>query len=370
MKRIKNDKIEKIDFTNTNFSIVDVKKAKKKKIVRTILISCICFVITIFSSLAFLLYGPYKNFREWLITTAMSTMNHQYLATIFYSDSVINGVLSQNRVIESNDTTDTDIIEIVNVNTNVKSYKNKYEEEILKKENDNDLYKLIEFEGNGYYAHLVVIYNPSKVKVATTSYLGSNGQYLTTMAKNNNAVVAINGGGFYDPDWNSTGGNPHGIVIKDGKIIWNGSKASVGGGLIGFTNDNKLILGKMTAEEALEKGVRDALEFGPFLIVNGKSSFIKGNGGWGTAPRTAIGQRKDGIVLFLVIDGRTLKYPGASMVDLTEIMERYGAYNAVNLDGGTSSGLVINNELINHPINGNGANKTRPIPTAFIVTNE
>ena len=338
MKRIKNDQIEKIDFTTTNFSIVDVKKAKKKKIVRTILISCICFVITIFSSLAFLLYGPYKNFRQWLITTAMSTMNHQYLATIFYSDNVINSVLNENKVIENNDITDTDIIKIVDVDTNIKSYKNKYEEEILKKDNENDLYKLIEFEGNGYYAHLVAIYDPSKVKVATTSYLGSKGQYLTTISKNNNAVISINGGGFYDPDYNS--------------------------------NDNKLILGKMTAEEAIEKGVRDALEFGPFLIVNGKSSFIKGNGGWGTAPRTAIGQRKDGIVLFLVIDGRTLKYPGASMVDLTEIMERYGAYNAVNLDGGTSSGLVINNELINHPINGNGANKTRPIPTAFIVTNE
>lgn len=371
-KRENNNKeVEILEFTNTNFSIIDdIRRSKKKKKIKTIVITIICIVATLTSSFLFLLYGPYNKFREWLITTAMTTMNHQYLATIFYSDKVINEVLSKNDIIENDDTTDTDSIKIVDVNSNIKSYKNKYEEEILTKDNENDLYKLIEFEGDGYFAHLVVIYDPSKIKVATTAYLGSSGQYLTTMAKENNAVVAINGSGFYDPDWNSSGGYPHGIVIKNGEIVWDAEKASVGGGIIGFTKDNKLVLGKMTAEEAIDKGIRDALEFGPFLIVNGKASFIKGNGGWGTAPRTAIGQRQDGIVLFLVIDGRTLKYPGASMVDLTEIMERYGAYNAVNLDGGTSSGLVINNELINNPVNSYGAKKTRPIPTAFIVTND
>ena len=133
------------------------------------------------------------------------------------------------------------------------------------------------------------------------------------------------------------------------------------------TEDDKLILGKMTAKEALNKGVRDAVTFGPFLIVNGKPSFIKGNGGWGTAPRSAIGQRKDGIVLFLVIDGRMVGRPGADMVDLTEIMQNYGAYNAANLDGGTSCGLVVNGELINDPVNGNGKHKTRMIATGFIV---
>ena len=123
----------------------------------------------------------------------------------------------------------------------------------------------------------------------------------------------------------------------------------------------------MTAKEALNKGVRDAVTFGPFLIVNGKPSFIKGNGGWGTAPRSAIGQRKDGIVLFLVIDGRMIGRPGADMVDLTEIMQNYGAYNAANLDGGTSCGLVVEGELINDPVNGNGKHKTRMIATGFIV---
>ena len=125
----------------------------------------------------------------------------------------------------------------------------------------------------------------------------------------------------------------------------------------------------MTAEQAVKAGIRDAVDFGPFLIVNGKPSFVKGNGGWGSAPRSAIAQRKDGIVLFLVMDGRDYAHgiAGADMVDLTEILLNYGAYNAANLDGGTSCGLVIDNKLVNKPINGNGQNLTRAIPNAWIA---
>ena len=120
--------------------------------------------------------------------------------------------------------------------------------------------------------------------MATASNMNSHGEMLTTIAKKNNAVVAINASGFYDPGYVGNGGKPHGAVIQNGKIVSNLPKLNVGGGIVGFTKDNKLIMGKMTAEEALNQGVRDAVEFGPFLIVNGEPSFIKGNGGWGTAP--------------------------------------------------------------------------------------
>ena len=123
---------------------------------------------------------------------------------------------------------------------------------------------------------------------------------------------------------------------------------------------------QMKKEEALKKGYRDAIEFGPYLIVNGKRSFIKGNGGWGIAPRTAIGQREDGIVLFLVINGRLADSIGADMVDLTDIMENYGAINAANLDGGSSSELVIKNKIINKPVAG-GEKGLRNMPTFWIV---
>ena len=123
----------------------------------------------------------------------------------------------------------------------------------------------------------------------------------------------------------------------------------------------------MSAEQAIAQGVRDAVEFGPFLIVNGKASSVLGNGGWGIAPRTAIGQRRDGIVLMLVINGRLATSLGADMIDLTDIMERYGAYNAANLDGGTSSVLVVGDTIVNDPIDSTGAHKTRPIATGFVL---
>lgn len=140
----------------------------------------------------------------------------------------------------------------------------------------------------------------------------------------------------------------------------------MGGGFIGFTKENKLILGNMSKDEAVSLGYRDAIEFGPYLIVNGKRSFIKGNGGWGIAPRSAIGQRKDGIVLFLVINGRLASSIGADLVDVTDIMYNYGAYNAANLDGGSSSELVIKNKIINTPVAG-GDQGLRNMPTFWVV---
>ena len=340
------------------------KKPMKKWKKKLLTIILILFIVGGSSGL-FLLYGPWHGFRDWLITTAMTTLNHQWLATMFYSDETIAEVLGNNTVIESGEDTNTDEVEIVS-NLNTTQYANEYEKAILQKDAGNDLYKVIEISGKGYTGHLVAVYDPSKISVCTTKYLGTKGQYIVDMAKENNAVVAINGGGFVDPNYNSLGGVPQGTVIKNGKIVSNRTFKKTGG-IIGFTKDNKLILARMTANEAIKNGVRDAVSFGPFLIVNGKASFIKGNGGWGEAPRTAIGQRKDGIVLFLVIDGRMVGRPGADMVDLTEIMQKYGAYNAANLDCGTSCGLVVNGQLINDPVNGNGKHKTRMIATGFIV---
>ena len=340
------------------------KQPMKKWKKRLLTIILILFIVGGSSGL-FLLYGPWHGFRDWLITTAMTTLNHQWIATMFYSDETIAEVLGNNVVIESGEDTNTDEVEIIsNINSN--QYANEYEKAILQKDAGNDLYKVIKISGKGYTGHLVAVYDPSKISVCTTKYLGTKGQYIVDMAKENNAVVAINGGGFVDPNYNSLGGVPQGTVIKNGKIVINRTFKKTGG-IIGFTKDNKLILARMTANEAIKNGVRDAVSFGPFLIVNGKASFIKGNGGWGEAPRTAIGQRKDGIVLFLVIDGRMVGRPGADMVDLTEIMQKYGAYNAANLDGGTSCGLVVNGQLINDPVNGNGKHKTRMIATGFIV---
>ena len=315
----------------------------------------------------FLLYGPWNGFRNWLVTTAMTTMTHQYFATWFYDDKVIEDILNNNKVIENGDSTDTDLI---NVTYGKKEeYENEYERQILEREDENNDYKIIEIEGKGYSGYLVAVYDPSRIKTVATAKLGTSGQYLTTMAKNNDALLAINGGGFNDPNFNSTGGSPLGITVCSGKYVTTDSYGG-SGGIIGFTEDDKLVLEKCSLSKAKALGIRDAVTFGPFLIVNGTPSKVLGNGGWGDAPRTVIGQRQDGIVLLLVIDGRRAGKMGADMDDLIEIMQRYGAYNAANLDGGTSSVLVVDNTIVNDPIDSNGAHKTRPISTGFILTKD
>ncbi len=339
-----------------------MKKWSLKK--KLIVIFSSLFVVGI-SGLLFLFYGPWDGFRNFWITSAMTTMNHQYLATWLYSDETIQKVLANNQIVEIDEVSDSNSIKIRKYSAKT-IYKNEYEKAVLTKDPGNDLYKVIPVSGTSYQGYLVAVYDPSRISVATTKYLGKYGESITTVAKRENAIIAMNAGGFYDPDWNSNGALPHGTVISNGKVVSDYEDARVGGGFICFTKENKLILGKMTKEEALAKGCRDAVEFGPYLIVNGKSSFIKGNGGWGIAPRTAIGQRKDGIVLMLVINGRIPSSIGADLVDLTEIMENYGAYNAANLDGGSSSELVINQKIVNTPVAG-GVDGLRDMPTFWIV---
>lgn len=342
-------------------------KASKVKSVFSVIwvLGTICCCVGLF-----LLYGPYSGFREWWITAAMTTMTHQYLAEWIYDDETIDEVLAKNKVVESSTPTDATQIDIVDYSKKeTVTYANEFERQILEKDNNNEDYKIIEIEGDGYSGYLAVIYDPSRVHTVTTKYLNSRGEYLVDMAKRVNALVAINGGGFVDPNFNSNGSTPCGITVSKGTMLtsatWNGT-----GGIIGFTDEDVLVLGKYSSAQVQALGIRDAVTFGPFLIVNGEASEVLGNGGWGNAPRTVIGQRKDGIVLFLVIDGRTISKPGADMDDLIEIMQNYGAYNAANLDGGTSSVMAVNGELINDPIDSTGAHKTRWIASGFYLAPE
>lgn len=334
------------------------KDTKKRDNIFMIILS-IGDVIAI--TVLFLLYGPYNGFRDWLVTTAMGTMNHQYLATTFYNMDRIEEILSHHSTVEPDFDTDTSLI-----TADENEYIDDYDREILDR-NKNDAYKIIEIDEDGYSGYLAAVYDPSKIKVTYSKNLGVTGEYLVDMAKREGAVLAINGGGFVDIEGKSNGGQALGTVISNGKIVSNYGRSHYGGGIVGFTNDNKLYLGKISANEAIAMGIRDAVEFGPFLIVNGKSSFINGNGGYGVHPRTAIAQRKDGIVLFLVIDGRSLKSKGADMNDLVKILLRYHAYNASNLDGGNSSVMVVNDKIINHPFNWDNREETRPIASGFVV---
>ena len=362
-------KDEEINLKTEKKEKVPKKKSKKNKkskgIIKKILITIAILIVIGVSTLGILLYGPYNGFRDWLITSAMTTMTHQWIAYLFYDEDTINAVMASNRVDEIQEDTDTNAIVVGVSEEPEKTYENEYEKAILEKNNPRDTYKIIEIEGKGYSGYLAAIYDPSKIHTLVTSKIGTSGQYLTTMAKNNKAVVAINGGGFDDPNYSSNAANPLGITYSKGKLLTSYYYAGAGG-IIGFDTNNKLVLSsKCTEQSAKSLKIRDAVTCGPFLIVNGKKSGVVGHGGWGTAPRTAIGQRKDGIVLFLVVDGRTVKRPGADMDDLIEIMQNYGAYNAANLDGGTSTAMTVNYELINDPVDSSGAHKTRFVSTGF-----
>ena len=343
-----------------------VKRAKSKDTFAKILLVVLILALIGIMSLLFLLYGPWSGFRDWLITTAMSSMRHQYLATWFYDDKTIQECLNKNKVVEVSGVTDENTIEIVDYDKKEEVvYANEYERQILEKDENNNDYKIIKIDGgNDYEGYMAVIYDPSRIEVATSSYIGRNGEYLTDISKKNNALVAINGGGFIDENNKGSGATPIGITMSKGKLSSNSGGTF---GLIGFNNENKLLLGKITSTQAKQRGIRDCVSFGPYLILNGEKSQIYGNGGWGKAPRTAIGQRADGIVLFLVLDGNRTLGKGATIKDMIEIFERYGAINASNLDGGTSTSMTVKGKTVNNPTNLSGGSGTRPIPSAFIL---
>jgi exopolysaccharide biosynthesis protein len=335
--------------------LLTTKKMKRLAIAAIIVDALMCISL-------FVIYGPCTSFRDFWITTSMTTMRHQYLAHIFYSDKTIYEVMANNIVIEVDEDPDISLIN----KEKVDHYKDRYEEQILKKDKGNDLYKVINVQGSGYRGFLVAIYDPSKIKLVMTRYPNGKGEYLTTYSKTYDARVAINASGFEDI---ADGGTPSGSVVQDGKIVYSSNRLELEGGVIGFDYNDNLILTKDDMQTALNKyNLKNAIEFGPFLIVNGKPSFIKGNGGWGIAPRTVIGQRSDGIVLFLIIDGRRIGYSlGTDMVELTRIMTNYKAINAANLDGGLSTTLTIEKKLKNKPAI--LSSEQRALPNAWIVTN-
>ena len=334
-----------------------------KRIILIILTALLDLLAIVF---LFFTYGPISYFRDLWITTAMTTMNHRYLANVLYDENTIYRVLSQNYLKEVEENTDPNQIQFNQI-VESEHYESIYEEQILKKDEGNDLYKVIPLSGNTYKGYMVIVYDPSHVSLVASQYLGNRGELLTGMAARLSFEVGINAGGFVDPGGYGNGGIPTGTVIQNGQITYRGPETGWTGGLIGFTYDNILMLTKDNPETAIANGMRDAVEFGPFLIVNGKRAVARGNGGWGISSRTVIAQRQDGIVLFLIIDGRQPGYSiGIDMVEMTNLLVRYKAYNAANLDGGASTDLVIGGKLINRPC-GFSANGERWLPNAWIV---
>ena len=294
-------------------------------------------------------YGPFTNTRDMIVTTAMTTMRHQYFATLFLSDEKIEEILKENRPEEVLADQNLDDIEITaSTSTDADA---------------TDGIELVDVSSKTFKGYLLIVKDPSRVKLASAPRLGKVGSTTSQIVEANDAIGGINAGGFAD-DALGTGGKPSGILIEDGEL----KTTNVGGSysVVGLDDENKMIVSNsMTYSRMKQLNLQSAVSFGPVIIINGQPTIRSGDGGWGIQPRTAIGQKKDGTILMLVIDGRQADSLGATLKNVQDIFLQYGAYNAFNLDGGASTTMYYNSKLVNNPSDIMGE---RYVPCAFIIT--
>ena len=180
------------------------------------------------------------------------------------------------------------------------------------------------------------------------------------MVKRYGALGGVNGGGFYDPEGGGNGGYPDGLTVVDGEIFNEGRASRT---FCGLDSNNILHVGDYTSTDAVEEEIRDGVSFGPALVINGKGEYGSHMES-GINPRTAVGQRADGAILLLAIDGRQVHRIGASFGDARDVMLDFGAVNACNMDGGSSTVMYYDGQYINSPSSASGT--SRALPDAFL----
>ena len=319
---------------------------KKKSTIRIKMVLAFIGYNLIFASILapfVVFWGPFEALKS-VAVGAIATSRHPQVVQLFLSQAEID------RIMNLNDEQGTNVGQIISSSKVI---------------SDTSAGITIEdIKGTSFKGKVMLIKDPKRVKLAVTKEIGVNGERVSDLVKDTGAIAGINAGGFYDPNGKGNGAFPDGLTMHDGELLHNnvGDKAV---NIAGFDDKGKLILAEMTAQELKAKNMREVVTFGPNLIVDGKS-VVKGDGGWGIAPRTGIGQMADGTVIFVVIDGRQPTWSiGATLRDLMNVFDDYHAVNAINLDGGSSSELVYNGKVMNRLWNIFGE---RYIPTAFVVT--
>ena len=169
-------------------------------------------------------------------------------------------------------------------------------------------------------------------------------------ATDNNAILAVNGD-YY-------GANSTGYVIRNGVVYRDTVRENSSNGDLAIYKDGsfKIIYeDQISAEQLVKDGVINLLAFGPALVENGEIA-VGTNEEVGQAmasnPRTAIGIIDENHYIIVVSDGRTSESKGLSLYQMAEVMKSYGAKTADNLDGGGSSTLYFNGQVINKPTTG------------------
>ncbi|MFQ6728086.1 phosphodiester glycosidase family protein [Streptococcus pneumoniae] len=189
-----------------------------------------------------------------------------------------------------------------------------------------------------------------KTGLAQNSY-GTNVTAKTSVtAAENNAILAVNGD-YY-------GANSSGYVIRNGVVYRDSVREDASNGDLAIYKDGsfKIIYeNQISADQLVQDGVVNLLAFGPSLVENGEIS-VDTNTEVGQAmasnPRTAIGIIDENHYIIVVSDGRTSESKGLSLYQMAEVMKSYGVKTAYNLDGGGSSTLYFNGQVINKPTTG------------------
>lgn len=299
--------------------------------------------------------GPSPTVTEIFCRSMRETSAIRWIPNIFLTDQEIDAFKSQS----------TETLETQEVNTSLIRIAQGGQTE----EEGQDL-ELIEISDGTIKGKLLIVRDPSRVILGTSDNLGNQaGLQLTEMVEKYDGVAGINAGGFNDENGRGNGGIPQGMVITDGELVW--GRTSTTYNVIGLDGDGILHVGTMTGQEALNRNIRWGVSFvthdglASALIINGEVQYQ--NLASGVNPRTAIGQREDGAILLLVLDGRSINTLGATMENICDVMLQYGAVNAGNLDGGSSTVMVYQGEIINSCASVTGP---RNIPTGFIVLQE
>ncbi len=318
----------------------------------------VCLLLTI----TLICHGPSNSAKELFATTILETGQLKFLANVFLSKDEIEGIVSKNSLQDMNVEIDENLIK-----TNIDKTKK--------------LIEIHEVNGNNFEGKMMVVNDPSKISLATTYPWGEYGKELGVLTEDAGAIAGVNGGIYYSSG--NKGGRPLGVTVSNGEIQ-DISLGLAGLYLIGFDENNLLRIvsldgmNKAQVEELIKtEKIRDAVAFQEEssdknnhfvkLIINGEKRELNGMGS-GANPRTAIGQRKDGSVLILVTDGRGKNgHLGATASDIIDIMAEYGAVNAANLDGGSSSSLYYNHEYLMTSVTFYYANSSWRLPTAFVV---
>lgn len=325
-------------------------------------ITLLIIVLTLILTIYFICHGPSKSAQELFVTTILETGQLKFLANVFMSDEDIQEIVNKNSLKEMDSEVDGNLINVGD-------------------STDKELIEIYKVSGNNYEGTMMVINDPSKISLATTYPWGEYGKELDKLVTESGAIAGINGGLYYS-DANK-GGRPLGVTVSNGEIE-DMSLGATGLHLIGFDNENILRIidisnmNRSEIENLIEtEGIRDAVSFQEEasdannhfvkLIINGEKRELNGMGS-GANPRTAIGQREDGSVLFLVTDGRGKNgHLGATAADLIEVMSEYGAVNAANIDGGSSSTMYYNGKYLMTSVTFYYSNSSWRLPTAFVV---